>query len=317
MKAPPLLVSFSSVDDYLSALDPELREQYEEQIRLLVNQGLPPIVSSRCLATLFGFTTKFVNAMRLQNWKYYRTFTIRKGKKKRAIQAPKVALKVIQKWFGFHLAEAVEYDEFVYGFIGGKSAVEAAGQHANARWVYSIDIKEFFPSTTEEVVSAALQGLGYSDKACNLIVPLCCYRDRLAQGSPSSPVLSNLVMKDIDSQINQISQAHGVRFTRYADDIVFSGQGEFPEALKDQAKSLFDNTCWELSPQKEYFAALPKRLKVHGLIVHGSRPRLTKGYRNKIRAFKHMLETGKVHEKDIKRLTGHIKYAESIDKYES
>jgi len=180
----------------------------------------------------------------------------------------------------------------------------------------SIDIKDFFPSTTDEVVKVALQDLGYSEKACNLIVALCCYRDRLAQGSPASPVLSNLVMKDIDSQLNQISQTHGVRFTRYADDIVFSGYGEFPEPLKNQSKSLFENTCWELSPQKEYYAALPKRLKVHGLIVQGNKPRLTKGYRNKIRAFKHMLEMGKVDEKDIKRLTGHIKYAESVDEYE-
>ena len=315
MKAPPLLVSYSSLEDYLAALGPALCDEHEEQIRSLIDKGLPPVVSSRCLSVLFGFTTNFVYAMRVQNWKYYRKFSIRSGKKKRYIQAPKVALKVIQKWFGSHLAAATRFEDFVYGFVKGRSAICAAGVHINATWIYSIDIEDFFPSTPASLIKTNLQNLGYTEKACDLIVPLCCYRDGLAQGAPSSPVLSNLVMSDIDSQILKISQDLDVRLTRYADDIVFSGQGKFPEALKEQAKAIFDNTCWNLSSQKEYFAEAPKRLKVHGLLIHGDKPRLTKGYRNRIRAFNHLLRTGKVSEKDIKRLTGHIKYSKSVDDY--
>jgi RNA-directed DNA polymerase len=317
MIAPPLLVSYSSLDDYLASLSPELREQYEGQIRALVNRGLPPVVSAHCLATLFGYSTKFVYALKRKSWKYYRNFTIQQGKKKRKIQAPKVSLKVIQKWFGFHLAKAISYEEFVYGFVEGRSALDAAAVHTNAKWVYSIDIKDFFPSTSEDVLKINLQSLGYSEKASDLITALCCHRANLAQGSPSSPVLSNLVMRDIDSKLHELSIKHGIRFTRYADDIVFSGQSDFPEELRNETKALFETTCWELSQSKEYFAQLPKRLKVHGLLVHQDKPRLTKGYRNKIRAFKHMLEVGKVNEKDLKRLSGHIKYAEAVEKYKS
>lgn len=107
MLAPPLLVSFYSVEDYLSALTPDLREEYENEIRKLVSLQLPPVVSSQCLSVLFGYSTKFVNTLSLNNCKYYREFTIKKGKKKRKIHAPRVALKVIQKWFGDHLAEAL------------------------------------------------------------------------------------------------------------------------------------------------------------------------------------------------------------------
>jgi hypothetical protein len=317
MKAPPLLVSYSSIDDYLSAISPEDREQYEKQIRSLVCKGLPPVVSSQCLANLFGYTNTFVHSMASKNWKYYRGFSIRKGKKKRYIQAPKVALKVIQKWLGFHLAKSINYNDFVYGFVEGKSAIDAAACHTNATWVYSVDIKDFFPSTSKETLISNLESLGYSRKASALIASLCCYEDYLAQGSPSSPVLSNLVMRDIDLELYKISMIHGVRLTRYADDIVFSGQSEFPESLKREVKSLFVDTCWSLSEQKEYFAQIPKRLKVHGLLVHQNSPRLTKGYRNKIRAFRHLLEAHKVHEKDIKRLTGHIKYAESVDRHKN
>ena len=316
MLAPPLLVSYSTVEDYLSALPEELRKQYEAEIRSLVDRGLPPIVSSSCLAVLFGFTTKFVNAMRMQNYKYYREFVIRKGKKKRKIQAPKVSIKVIQKWFSCYLAEELPVEDYVFGFVSGRSAVNAAQKHCNSNWVYSVDIKNFFSTTNEGVVKNALLELGYSQKACDLIVPLCCYFDYLAQGSPASPVLSNLVMKPVDEQLFALSVEHDITYTRYADDIVFSGINVFPEILNQSVKDIFKGTCWELSANKEYFADSTKgqRLKVHGLLVHEDKAKLTKGYRNKIRAYKHLMDTGNVRDKDVRRLSGHISYSNSVDK---
>lgn len=313
MNAPPLLVSYSSLDEYLSALDSELQEQYSEQIQGLVNKNLPPIVSVRCLALLFGYNPKFINSMIIRNTKYYRSFTIRSKNKKRIIYAPRVSLKVIQKWFGFHLSRNVTFGNDVYGFIPGKSAAGAASRHCNARWVYSVDIKDFFPSTTDAVIKDSLQSIGYSEHASDIITSLNCFGDRLAQGSPSSPVISNLVLKNVDEQLASIAQRFGVRYTRYADDIVFSGPNVFNNNIKDNVQSLFENTCWELSSEKEYFSQLPKRLKVHGLLVDGDVPRLTKGYRNKIRAFKHLLKNRKVKERDLPRIKGHVEYADSIE----
>ena len=314
MIAPPLLVSFVSIDDYLDALSPDLRDEHEDEIRGLYAQKLPPIVSSRCLAVLFGFSTKFVNAMRLRNRRYYREFTIRQGKKKRKIQAPKVALKVIQKWFGHHLTQALEVEDFVFGFVPGRSAVDAATRHCGSKWVYSVDIRNFFTTTDSDTVAQSLLELGYSQKACGLIVPLCSYGENLAQGAPSSPVLSNLVMKPIDEQLRKLAEMYGVTFTRYADDIVFSGGNAFPDELRGEVDQIFDQTCWSLSREKCQLAELEKgqRLKVHGLLVHGDTPRLTKGYRNKMRAYRHLLATGKVHPDDEARIKGHLRYAESV-----
>ncbi len=317
MIAPPLLVSYSSFEDYLEALDPGLRRLHENRMRGLIDRGLPPVVSARCLATLFGYSTKFVNAMAQQNWKYYRVFTIRQGKKRREIQAPKVAIKVIQKWFGYHLAKAITFEDFVCGFVSGKSAPLAAAQHVNARWVYSVDINNFFPSTPNDAVAKSLIQIGYSDRAASLLAGLLCYRRALAQGSPASPVISNLVFNELDQQLKQLAHENNLRFTRYADDIVFSGTDKIPSNLKDQVRALFENTYWKLSADKEYYAEIPNRLKVHGLLVHGDRVRLTKGYRNKIRAYKHLLEKGQIKDEDIKRIKGHIQYAKSIDNFEN
>ena len=313
MIAPPFLVSYSSLDEYLEALGSELRALHEAEIIRLYEKRLPIVVSFRCLSILFGFSTNFVNKLAQQNWKFYRTFTIRKGKKKRTIHAPKVALKVIQKWLGYHLSETLNFGEYVYGFVPGKSAIDAANMHTNAHWVYSVDIENFFPTTTKEVIKKSLKTVGYSLEAADIIAGLCCYKDTLAQGAPSSPVLSNLVFKELDKRLNRIADNNQIRFTRYADDIVFSGVDEFPKEIKEQVSVLFDETNWKLSPTKEYFVEIPKRLKVHGLLVHGERARLTKGYRNRIRAYKHLLGTGKIREEDLDRIIGHIKYAEFVD----
>jgi len=318
MLAPPLLVSYKSADDYLSALPTTLKNDYEDEIRTLVKSGLPPVVSTRCLAILFGFSTEFIISMITSNKKYYREFTIPKGKKSRKIHAPKVSLKVIQKWFGFHLSESITLDDSVYGFVKGQSTVKAAKMHCEANWMYSVDIEDFFPSTTEEVIKTSLLDVGYSEKGADIIAPLCCYMDRLAQGAPSSPVLSNLALSPIDKKLNALANEFGITFTRYADDIVFSGREDFPEEIKKRVKSLFEGTCWKLSDKKEHFADAKRgqRLKVHGLLVHGHKPRLTKGYRNKIRAYEHLLKSGKIKDKDIARIRGHINYSNSVEDLE-
>ena len=91
------------------------------------------------------------------------------------------------------------------------------------------------------------------------------------------------------------------------------GKGEFPEGIKTSVRTVIESQGWKIAEQKERFAKRPNRLKVHGLLVHGEKPRLTKGYRNKIRAFKHLLANERVTSEDIARLKGHISYARSID----
>ena len=112
-----------------------------------------------------------------------------------------------------------------------------------------------------------------------------------------------------------MAKHHDIKVTRYADDIVFSGKNEFPKPLQDSIKTLFEQSFWNLNRDKEFFADVSKgqRLKVHGLLVMGDRVRLTKGYRNKIRAYKHLLEQGKVSKEYMPRILGHIHYANSID----
>ena len=312
---PPLLVAFASVDTLIEALPERTREECEGEIRQLVSVGLAPAASTVTVATLFGVSAEFIGAMTRAPQRYYRRFAIRKGKKIRQIEAPKVALKLIQRWIGAHLASATSLPDCVFGFVPGKPGVtEAAQMHCGARWVYSLDLRDFFPSIAASRVMSALVASGYSQRASNLIARLATLDGRLPQGSPASPVLSNLAFLETDLVLQEIANREGIRYSRYADDLVFSGRGDVPSNLVVEVKAVLAAKQWVIAPEMEQLAVLPARLKVHGLLVHGQTPRLTKGYRNRIRAYRHLLLNEKIAPDDLSRIRGHIAYAEHVEK---
>ena len=314
MQSPPLLVSFSVLDDFLKALPDDYAPASREVIARLHAAGLPPVTSVASLAILFGFSSRILTSMAHRSDKFYRVFRIHKGRGRyRVIQAPRVALKVIQKWLSFHLAQSLTYPAYVHGFVPGRSHLTAAQCHVGSEWVYSLDIENFFPTTSMRKVTEALRGLGYNEAGAKLIANLCCYSGNLSQGSPASPVLSNLVFREVDARIAELAVQLGITYTRYADDLVFSGHGDFPEAIK-QVKEWIGTAGWTISEEKEHFAKLPKeRLKVHGLLVHGNAPILTKGYRKKIRTYKFLLSNQKIKEDDVARIMGHLSYAKFVE----
>jgi RNA-directed DNA polymerase len=312
VNTPPPLIYFDSVDELVTALSPPTREHYEAALRNLCDRNLPPAISVHVLATLFGYSPSFVVALLRRPERYYRSFSIQSGKKTRTILAPKVSIKIIQKWIGGNIERNVNWLPCVYGFVRGRSPIDAASVHCGSDWVYSIDLKDFFPSTLSGTVQAALVDIGYSQHSAELISRLCCYNGRLPQGAPSSPVLSNLAFRHFDEHLMNLSQSLDIRYTRYADDMVFSGIGELPDGFKEAVQAIFSKSDWVFSEDKEYFACKPSRLKVHGLLVDGAAPRLTKGYRNKIRAFEHLMASGKINEKDVRRIRGHIAYSDFV-----
>lgn len=316
MKAPPppLFVSFASIEEALEAMPARFRDGIRDSMHPLSARGLPPALSVGVVATLFGVSIPFVRAMSSNPRRYYREFVMRKGKKRRNISAPKVALKLIQSWIGTHLSRSVDLHDCVYGFVPGRNGViEAASEHCGAHWVYSLDLRDFFPSISAERVEASLGNIGYSANASAFITSLCTLNGALPQGSPASPVLSNLVFADTDRCLLELANEEGVRYTRYADDLVFSGFGAVPVNLQERVKACLADYKWTIAEDKEKLAVLPHRLKVHGLVVHGSAPRLTKGYRNRIRAYRHLLAAGKVTANDLAKVKGHISYAEQVE----
>ena len=254
--------------------------------------GLPPVTSRTALAAMFGYNQGFVWSLLNRPNHHYRQFNIPKGKNYRKINAPKVALKIIQKWLATHFQICWETHDAAFGFVPGRSHLAAAHQHLGAQWVGSVDIKDFFPSTSKEKILIALEKLGYQDDfSKSALIKLTCLNGGLAQGSPCSPVLSNIVLHDLDIKLTNFAKDHGYTYTRYADDLVMSGNTEDGSTAIEMMRASLEGSNWEVADHKTTLAELPRRLKVHGLLMQGKEIRLTKGYRNRIRAFKHLLNS--------------------------
>lgn len=317
----PLYFSYDSLEQFLTILSPGLRQRHAEELRRLDGLKLPPVVSWSILSTAIGISPHFINSLIRHKNKYYRVFSIAKGKGKgsRVIEAPKVSIKLIQAWLAFHLSNNVNLKlcDSVHGFIPGQHGIyEAAKKHCGCDWVLSIDLRDFFHSISYRHVVNTFEQLGYTVAQAEKIADITTYNFHLPQGAPSSPVISNLVFNNTDQAIEKFLDGKGICYTRYADDLTFSGSdiSYDIEKLKSDMLQLISNDGWVVANEKTHIAIAPNRLKVHGFLVHTAKPRLTKGYRNKIRAYTHLLNAGKLDAEDIDTIRGHVNYGKFIDK---
>lgn len=303
--------ALSSAEEMASALGSAVKLEEVEQIKRLASVGLPPVTSVDALAVMFGVNPGIIWSFINRPRRHYRIYEIPKGKDVRTIASPHIGLKIIQSWIGYHLSRSINLPPHVFGFVPKRSHIDAAFEHRNAHWAYSIDIENFFGTTPAWPVIIGLKSLGYSATAAEIIFRLSSIGGYLAQGSPISPTLSNLAFLQIDSHLADVASRFECRLSRYADDIVFSGQTVIPVELPVSVKSLFLDSPWKLAAGKERIEPVKGRIKVHGLIVNRENLRLTKGYRNKVRAYRHILAKGE-HVRDHATLRGHVLYHEHV-----
>lgn len=306
--------SFTNAAELCAALR-EKDKPLTEEIERLFEEGLPPVVSMDSLAVMLGYNPGFIFSMILNPKRHYRVFTVPKGKSIRLITAPKIGLKIIQKWLSVHFDNKWNHHESVFGFVKGKSHIDAAAQHLGAEWVASVDIENFFPSVNARQVAEALTLLGYANgESVEIITKLTCKNGCLVQGSPCSPILSNIVLRDLDHEVSNFASENGFVFTRYADDIVISSKQNPEIDVIETLTNIVTSHGWRVSQRKSTFDQKPKRLKVHGLLVGGDKLRLTKGYRNKIRAYKHLVKN-ELTETNYNKIRGHLEYSNLIERF--
>lgn len=166
--------------------------------------------------------------------KRYTTFQIPKKKKGeyRTIDAPIPMLKYIQRGLNLVLQTVSAPHSAAMGFVPHRSVVDNARVHTGQRLVYNIDLKDFFPSITAGRVYRRLMVKPYSlgEEVASVITDLCCYtnaegRNVLPQGAPTSPTITNMICGQMDRKLSKLAKAYGLKYTRYADDITFSGMG--------------------------------------------------------------------------------------------
>lgn len=222
---------------------------------------LKAATSRKELAAVLGYAPASMTAIvyKMPKDRKYTTFEIdKKSGGKRTIKAPVAKLKKLQSHLSHVLYQClseIEKDRgakpISFGFRRDRSIAENASRHKRRRWVLNLDLEDFFPSFN----FGRVRGFFLKDKAFHLhpevattIAQIACDGTALPQGSPCSPVISELIAQILDMRLVRLAKKYSVTYTRYADDITFStSQKEFPKGLAHVDAN--DPSIWHLSDE--------------------------------------------------------------------
>ena len=180
-----------------------------------------------------------------------------------------------------------------HGFVPGRSVLTNAQPHAGHRFVLNLDLRNFFPSTPLGRVVAVLQlaPFGLAKETAYLVANLCCDQGCLPQGAPTSPLLTNAVCQRLDRRLHQLAARHRCTYTRYADDLTFSGNRPvFRAGFHQQLNAIIEAEGYQQNEQKQRLQTPESRQEVTGIVVN-ERPNVPREYVRQIRAMLHNWET--------------------------
>lgn len=196
---------------------------------------LPLLVDEYNLCNLLGYNGKFPWYAIRHTEDCYTKFWIDKETKRfvgefnpslnlREINAPIASLKVLQGRLGALLFNVLPKHPANYAYMSGKNIRDAVENHTEGEVLIRIDMKNFFNMHNELYVRRKLHELtGYNKEICWFITKICSLNGCLPQGSATSPILSVVLNYEMDEAISAIAQKYGMVYTRYADDLCFSG----------------------------------------------------------------------------------------------
>lgn len=234
--------------------------------------------------------------------KRYKDFTIpKKSGGMRKISAPMGSLKSILTYLNVIFQAMYEPTEAAMGFVPGRSIADNAAIHVGRNYVFNTDLKDFFPSVHQGRIWKMLQLKPFSLNAelASVIAGLCCMQhpdgimDKnnkiigvLPQGSPCSPILTNIVCRNLDRKLLGLARRFNLKYSRYADDITFSSEyNVFQEGSKfmNEFARIVAEQKFEINEKKTRLQKSGQRQEVTGLLVN-KKVNIAKEYSRDIRS---------------------------------
>lgn len=278
MNSLPFAISLEKSPDLLKVIEAEfiLEKREITLAKKLLGSSLPPLVRPEILSYLFGISYNLLLSMAVSPELHYRRYKIRKSKHGfRKIEAPRRFLKLIQRWIYHYILSTVQIPSAVHGFVPEKDIFSNVQSHLKSKNVMVIDIKDFFPSIKKNRVKNVFKELGFPVKVTNRLTNLCTLDGRLPQGAPTSPALANIIFSPIDHELINIADEWECKYTRYADDLIFSGNMRFTSRHKAKIKQLLEEAGFSINTDKTRIIGSGGRQMIAGLVANqrGQPPR--------------------------------------------
>ena len=229
----------------------------------------------------------------LQHYSY--AFVARRSGFPRLIEAPKPRLRAVQRRILHEILDLLPAHPGAHGFVRGRSCLTGAQIHAGEGVVITMDLRNFFATVALPRVHAIFRCLGYPWAVAKLLTGLCTTatpasvfarpegqaydhptRKRyemphLAQGAPTSPALANLTAWNLDVRLAALARRFDANYTRYADDLAFSGADALAarlEHFRDMVAAIVHDEGFSLNSGKTRIMRSSARQQITGLVVN-------------------------------------------------
>lgn len=264
---------------------------------------------------LAWFTAPFAHTYSrkpLQHY-YYKWLRKRSGGW-RLLEIPKAKLKTIQRRILADVLDKIPPHSNAHGFAKGRLIAQFIAPHVQRDVVLRMDLKDFFPSVRASRVHALFRTAGYSEHIARMLTALCTNQipahvlhlpnpaerlsgpaqlqlriSHLPQGAPTSPALANLSAFRFDSRVSALAQKFGWSYTRYADDLLFSGK-RFRPAFMQQFQlwvgAIAKDERFEVNTRKT--RAMPSHVRQHAVgLVLNEKPNISRTDFDTLKAILH------------------------------
>lgn len=304
-------------------------------VDLLAERGLPTWQDELALVADLGITAQRLWWLASHRYDdritHYTRFRVPKRRGGyRTIMAPKVALKAVQRLVLKRLASRLPVSDYAHGFVPGRSVRTNAEPHVGRRVVLRFDLEDFFGTVTFGRVRGYLIAMGYSFAVATALALLMTEAERqpvevdgelryvpighryCVQGAPTSPAVCNAIASKLDHRLAGLGAAHGFVYTRYADDLTFSGDDESKIGLLlRMVKQIVVDEGFRLNAEKTRVMRSGSRQSVTGVIVNETLG-LSRTRRREMRARIHRMSPASPPE-ELRKLRGELAYLQMLN----
>ena len=282
-----------------------LRPQWQERSQTEFRRAYKALESPQDLASLWGVPASQIAyyAFKAPKHDLYTSFAIpRRHGAPRHIEAPNPTLRYLQRIIHESLTCIYGPHRAVHGFRAGRSIVTNAKCHVDSRYVLNIDLSDFFHSVTRQRIYGRLITAPYEldTKVANIVASLATNSlGTLPQGSPSSPILANMIAAQMDDELSRFATSRYCVYTRYADDITIStkrqvlspqiaryphSRGTGQAILGDALVDTIERHGFTINNRKTRLQSHSTRQLCTGLVVNGKSVSVPRRYVRRLRS---------------------------------
>ena len=230
-----------------------------------------------------GFPARTLYGLSHNLEKHYHTVLIpKRDGSKRKLSVPDLILKKVQKSIADTILVQYPVSPYATAYKAGSSVQRNARPHVGKKKILKLDIEGFFDSILySQVKDVVFCEQKFAEPIRVLLTMLCYYKESLPQGAPTSPAVTNIIMYEFDEKIGAFCNEKGIAYTRYCDDMTFSGDFDEREIIALVKAELYKLGLF-LKHRKTAVIPAAKRQTVTGIVVN-EKLGITKEYKKKIR----------------------------------